>query len=65
MKVFITFALIIFGILWTLGIIIPTLKDSLTNYDLNRQKHFIKITWSLAQLIAICYVITRRFSKNK
>lgn len=65
MRTLMTMVIIVLGVLFIVGIIIPNVKDSLINFDLNGQKHITKLVWSMAQLIAIAYTINRRFSKNK
>lgn len=62
-RTVITISIIILGIIFTLGIIVPTLKDSITNFDVNKEKSFTKIIWSIAQLLAIVYIIYKRITR--
>lgn len=63
MRNVITSSIIILGILFILGIIVPTLKDSISNFDVNKEQSFTKIIWSIAQLLAIVYIIYKRITR--
>lgn len=60
----ITAGIITLSIIFILAITIPTLKDSITNYDFNKDQSFTKIIWSFAQLLAIIYIVYKRITKR-